>query len=247
VVSPVEVPILEDSSFKSVLHEGAILHRRADEKPRRRIIPFGLVEPMVPIEPIEPYPKRKPRGVHKPPAPLPPPANYARATELFADADYDGAIGALSALAALPRADAPVFRLLSRAYANKGMLSESEAWCLRAIGADGTSAANRYLHALVLIEQRRPDEAIAALREAIYLEPNFVMAHFMLADLYDRKRKRGESELHLKNALEALRTYRSDDELPESEGMTAGMLIENIAATLEDRRANAKRRVAWRA
>jgi chemotaxis protein methyltransferase CheR len=252
VVSPVEVPMLDGESFMRVVDKDAVLHRKVDGSPGPRVASAPLSEPLgdegaaaPPAPPSRPRSLRSPRRPEAPPPPAP--ATYERAEELFKDADYDGAIRALSALAALPLVEARVFRLLSRSYANKGMLSDSEAWCLRAIEGDSTSAANRYLHALILIERGKLDEAVTALREAIYLESGFVMARFMLADLYDRKRKSGESELHLKNALDALRNYRSEEELPESEGMTAGMLIETITATLEDRRANEKRRVAGRA
>jgi chemotaxis protein methyltransferase CheR len=151
--------------------------------------------------------------------------------ELYAVADYDGAIQVLVDLTARLPAHAPVFQLLSRAYANKGMLAESEHWCTRAIAADTMNAASRYLLALIRIEQHRPDEAMSALRKAIYLEPDFVVAHFTLGNLCRRKGKKREAERHLRNALLVLRRIPSEQELPESEGMTAGKLIELIAAT----------------
>jgi chemotaxis protein methyltransferase CheR len=151
--------------------------------------------------------------------------------ELYAAADYDGAIQALLDVTARPPARAPAFLLLSRAYANKGMLAESEAWCTRAIAADTMNAASRYLLALIRIEQRRPEEATSALRKALYLEPDLVVAHFTLANLYRRQGKKREAERHVRNALLVLRSIPSERELPESEGMTAGMLIELIAAT----------------
>jgi chemotaxis protein methyltransferase CheR len=163
--------------------------------------------------------------------------------ELYANAEYTGAIEILNVLASRPAAEAPVFQLLSRAYANKGRLSEADAWCLRAIAADTMNAASRYLLALIRIEQLRPDDAMSALRKAIYLEPDFVVAHFTLANLYRRRRKHGESERHLRNALRALQGFRPEEELPESEGMTAGNLIEMIEATRANGGSNGQRRI----
>jgi chemotaxis protein methyltransferase CheR len=105
------------------------------------------------------------------------------------------------------------------------------------------NAASRYLLALIRIEQLRPDDAMSALRKAIYLEPDFVVAHFTLANLYRRRRKHGESERHLRNALRALQGFRPEEELPESEGMTAGNLIEMIEATRANGGSNGQRRI----
>jgi chemotaxis protein methyltransferase CheR len=231
LVSPVEAPLVHRTIFTPVPHAGALLRKKAAEKPEYKAIPR------------ERPPARKPRRL----APIPerpkPAATYSGAMELYAHADYNGAIEILNALTARPEVEAPIFQLLSRAYANTGRLSEAENWCARAISADRINAASRYLLALIRIEQQRPDDAIAALKKAIYLEPDFVVAHFTLANLYRRKGKRHESERHLSNALLVLQGFRSEEELLESEGMTAGNLIEMITATRADGGNNGQRRI----
>jgi chemotaxis protein methyltransferase CheR len=230
LVSAVEAPLVPRSMFTLMLQAGALQQKKATEKTQQTAIPH------VP-----------PTGKPKRPAPtterLRPAATYQRAMELYASADYPASIAVLKFLAALPLVETPVFQLLSRAYANRGMLSEAEHWCTRAIAADKMNAASRYLLALIRIEQHRPDDAMSALRKAIYLEPDFVVAHFTLANLYRRKRKHGESERHLRNALLVLQRFRSEEELPESEGMTAGSLIAMITATRADGRRNEQRRI----
>lgn len=231
LVSPVEAPVIHGLYFTPLLHAETLQQKKGAEKPEQKAIPR----------------KRIPKRAPKRPAPIAErpkqAATYPSATELYARADYNGAIEVLNALAARPVTDAPVFQLLSRAYANKGKLSEAEYWCARSISADTMNAASRYLLALIKIEQQRPDDAIAALKKAIYLEPDFVVAHFTLANLYRRKSKRHEADRHLNNALLALRGFRPEEELPESEGMTAGNLIEMITATRANGEKNGQRRI----
>jgi chemotaxis protein methyltransferase CheR len=55
-----------------------------------------------------------------------------------------------------------------------------------------------------------------------------VLAHFALGNLAVQQRKLKESEKHFGNALLLLATYRAEDNLAESDGITAGRLIEII-------------------
>jgi chemotaxis protein methyltransferase CheR len=231
LVSPVEAPLVDRLLFTPLLHTAAVLHRKADARQKRYALPHLRTPPRAPQRPAPVA------ELHRPAA------TYSRAMELYANADYDGAIDILNVLAARPVVDFAIFQLLTRTYANKGRLSEAEIWCTRAMSADPMNAASRYLLALIRIEQQRPDDAMSALRKAIYLEPDFVVAHFTLANLYLLKRKHRESERHLRNALLALRSFRSEEVLPESEGITAGKLIEMIAVTRADGGNNGQRRI----
>jgi chemotaxis protein methyltransferase CheR len=231
LVSPVEAPLVQRSLFTPTAHAGAVLHRKAPVRPTPAIV---LKEQRPAREPKRPAPTEEQ---------LEPAATFARAEVLYAAADYDGAIEMLTMIAALPTADAPVYQLLARAYADKGMLAEAESWSLRAITADTLNAASRYLLALIRIEQRRPDEAMSDLRKAIYLEPDFAVAHFAMANLCRCKRKHAESARHLRNALLILQGHPANELLPESEGMTAGRLIDMITTAGADGGSNGQRRV----
>ncbi|MFA6505127.1 MAG: CheR family methyltransferase [Treponemataceae bacterium] len=222
LVSPVEVPLVDPSVFTPLVHTGAVLHRKAFEKPEYKTRPPSKpTNQKIKIDSKPPEPKTERNR---------PAITFALAQAFYADADYNGAIEILSSLASRPPVEAAVFRLLTRAYANNGKLSEAERWCRRSIAAEKENAASRYLLALIKIEQQKPDDAISALRQAIYLEPDFMVAHFTLANIYRREKKLAESERHLKNTLKILRHYRAEEQLPESEGITAGNMIEMIAA-----------------
>src|SRR6185436_19224684 len=69
----------------------------------------------------------------------------------------------------------------ARAQADLGNLSAALALCERALAADRHDPVAYYLHAVILQEAARPAEAEAALGRALYLDPDFALAHYGLA------------------------------------------------------------------
>lgn len=122
----------------------------------------------------------------------------------------------------------------ARALANLGRLSAALECCERWIVADKMAAPAHYLRAVILQEQGSLQEASLSLRRAVYLDPNFVLAHFALGNVARRLDKSGEAEKHFANALDLLRRQAPDEVLPESEGLTAGRLAETIASMTEE-------------
>jgi chemotaxis protein methyltransferase CheR len=118
--------------------------------------------------------------------------------------------------------------LLARSYANCGRLEDAATWCEAAIAMDKCSPGLRYLHAIILEEQGALEPAVAALKRALYLDQNFVLAHFALGNFYRRQSKQKEATRHFELALALLQSYPQEEILPESEGMTAGRLTEII-------------------
>jgi chemotaxis protein methyltransferase CheR len=140
----------------------------------------------------------------------------------------------IAALLALPGNHAPALALLARVRADTGKLAEARDLCERAIAGDKLNPGYHYLQAIIQQELGFLDESIASLKRAIYLDQNFVLAHFSLGNLALRQGKVREADRHLKNALAALTTLGKDDILPESEGLTAGRMVEIIRTTTEE-------------
>ena len=124
--------------------------------------------------------------------------------------------------------------LLIRSCANHGAADEAIAWCHKAIATDVFNPHFYYLLATVLLEQSREDEAMQALRQTLYLDGKFVLAHFTLGNLSRRQKKTKEARRHFHNALALLRQYQRDTILPESEGLTAGRLSDLIRMMLPE-------------
>lgn len=118
----------------------------------------------------------------------------------------------------------------ARECANRGRLDEALAWCERAIGADKLNPAYHYLLAVIQRELGRNAAAARSLERVLYLEPDFVLAHFALGNLRLAEARYREARRHFDNALALLRTRPHDEPLPAAEGLTAGRLGEIVAS-----------------
>jgi len=119
-----------------------------------------------------------------------------------------------------------------RALADRGNLAEALSACDEAIAADKLDPEMHYLRAIILQEQNGHGEAIAALKRALYLDPNFVPAHFAIGNLMLRRGNARAAKKSFENVLALLSAYRAEDILPEFEGLTAGRCREIIHATV---------------
>ena len=128
-----------------------------------------------------------------------------------------------------PPAAAPSIRRL----ANQGRLTAALDLSEQLIAADKLNPGLYYLRATILQEQHRESEAIASFRRSLYLDPDFVLAHFSLGILLARKRNRKAARKCFDNALALLTTYRNEEILPESDGITAARFREIIQATVQ--------------
>jgi chemotaxis protein methyltransferase CheR len=120
--------------------------------------------------------------------------------------------------------------LFTKILANQGKLEDAFHWCEKAVSADKCNPHLYYLLAIILEEQKKVEEAKASLKKALYLDNNFVLANFALANLSLRLGKIAEARKHFVNTSEILSKCEPDEILPESEGITAGRLSEMIGA-----------------
>jgi len=154
------------------------------------------------------------------------------ALALFQRGQYADAIDRLLDLLPVNRASSADLSLLARAHANLGQLCDALEWCKKAIAADRLNAGLYYLQATIQQEQGEMEAASASLKQALYLDQDFVPAHFALGNLSMRRGKSKESIKHFENAAFLLKKYKQEEVLPDSEGMTAGRLSEIINCTV---------------
>lgn len=77
-------------------------------------------------------------------------------------------------------------------------------------------------------------DAVKSLEQALYLDQDFVMAHFALANLGKRLGRHALSLRHYKGALRLLETVEAGSLLPESDGITAGRLQQVIRSAMAE-------------
>ncbi|HEX4086232.1 MAG TPA: CheR family methyltransferase [Chthoniobacteraceae bacterium] len=208
IVSPTEVSSEIFPQFTPVYFDGAILYRKGQAP--------ALPAPAWSM-PMDSFPAL-------------PPAEEPRA--LFEAGEFAEAKERIETAAGQAEPDVDQMTLLAKICANMGELSNALAWTEKALAADKLRPGIHYLRATILQEQGAMEEAAAALRRAIYLEPGFVLAYFALGNLALGRHRREEAERHFAHALDALAGYQADDVLPESDGLAAGRLRQIIESTL---------------
>ena len=124
-----------------------------------------------------------------------------------------------------------VATLLIRIYANQGRFNEALEWCDQTIAINKLNPGLYYLRAIIFQEQGTIDKAITSLKQALYLDQDFVLAHFALGNLARRKGRLKEAGRHFSNAFSLSRKCGQDEILPESGSITAGRLTEIIQST----------------
>jgi chemotaxis protein methyltransferase CheR len=120
-----------------------------------------------------------------------------------------------------------------RLLANKGRLAEALSACDEAIKSYKLAPGLYFLRASVLQEMNKSHEAIKSLKQAIYLDPDYIMGHFTLGNLFIRQGNIKNAKRFFNNALELLKTFSNDEILAESEGLSAEYIREIIQTNLQ--------------
>ncbi|MCX6652260.1 MAG: hypothetical protein NT137_02770 [Methanomassiliicoccales archaeon] len=120
-----------------------------------------------------------------------------------------------------------------RELANQGRLADAQALCEKAIAINKLDPGLHYLSATILQEQNREGDAIASLRRALYIDPDFVLAHFAMGTLVMHRGDKRAAKKCFDNALAILSSYQQDDLLIDCEGITAGRFREIVIATIQ--------------
>ncbi|MBE0546711.1 MAG: tetratricopeptide repeat protein [Rubrivivax sp.] len=225
VVSPAETSSVLFSRFTAVEFDGATLYRKDASARGPRFVSHGLTP--VPDSRQEPW--RLAQGIV--------PAENMPAVEVFPAvmaATSPPADACSAGTPPLPEQDQP--SLVARKCANEGRLGEAAEWCRKAIAADKLDPAHHYLLSAIEQEQGQVNAAVQSLARALYLDPHFVIAHYALGNLYQSLGRLSSARRHFDNALSSLQAYSPGEVLPESDGLTAGRLME-IIESMRSRRA----------
>jgi chemotaxis protein methyltransferase CheR len=155
---------------------------------------------------------------------------YSEAVAIYERGDYAAAEERVIAwLASHPKAGNALL-LLACICANQGRLDDALHWCEQAIAADRCQPECYYLLATIQEERNQIKDALRALQRALYLDPNFVLAHFALGSLSRRLGQFAKAEKHFTIARALLRTYPRDALLPAADGLTARALMDLLEA-----------------
>jgi chemotaxis protein methyltransferase CheR len=132
-----------------------------------------------------------------------------------------------------PSESTPLIAHVVRELANEGKLADAQALCEKAIAINRLDPGLYYLSATILQEQNKEGDAVASLKRALYIDPDFVLAHFAMGTLAMRRGDARTARKCFDNVLTLLSSHQQDDVLLECEGLTAGRLREIVIATLQ--------------
>ncbi|KPC55188.1 CheR family methyltransferase [Amantichitinum ursilacus] len=184
----------------------------------------GVTSP--PAAPVPAPHLPRPSALH-PPAPAP--AVIARHEIAQGLLDEHRYAQVITLIGETPTADE--LPLLARAHANMGQLAQAARWCQQAIERDKTDASLRYLAAVITSEQGDLEGAIQALRQALFLQGDFVLAHYLLGTLLARAGQGAAAARQLNVTASLLAGMRDEYLLPESDGMTVAQLRQMLQAS----------------
>jgi len=244
IVSSIETSLAPYSQFTTASFNGLTIYRKDLSSPPKAATPevykefvFDtaagdpgyIAEPEPPVYSCpEPPPLPEAEKAEKAP---PPPTPYQQALALYKQGLYAEVTERLPVMLAEGQVDSGSASLLARAYANRGRLVEALEWCQKAIAGDKLNPALYYLQATILEEKDDIEAASACLKQALYLDQDFVLAHIALGNLFTRQQKPAQAGRHFNNAISLLKTYPEEAIIAESEGMTAGRLMDIINST----------------
>lgn len=170
-----------------------------------------------------------PAPANEPGAPLlPEPVNFLTA---YAAREYDAAI-ALARDVLQRGDDVSAWVTLVRALANQGNLAEAESMCALALQRQREAAELWYLQAVLLTEQSQLTAAIRAARQALYLDPGWIVAHLAQGTALAAAGEREAAALSFANAERLLLAMPEAQHVPGSDSEPAGRLLEMARAQL---------------
>lgn len=138
-------------------------------------------------------------------------ASFGQALSYYQKRDYLKALEfCQKALPKLPN-PARAYHLLGCIYADQGEYEKSAEPLEKALKYDSLLFDAYFRLGIVYIKLEKPKEAIASLKKTVFLNPNFALAHFYLANLYRDFKEDNKALREYENALKALNSNSKAD------------------------------------
>lgn len=112
-----------------------------------------------------------------------------------------------------------LYNAKATAQANLGKLQQALESCYEALLIDATNKHTYFTNALILLELNKLDEAEALFRKALFLDHQFVEAHFQLGLLLLRKKKHDIGIKSLQNAFAIAKNKKPTELVSEYHGL----------------------------
>ena len=243
LVSPCEASQSVFSQFETADFMDAIIYRKSpSQKPYSLVANESVWEQTLETQNVPESPTHTSENDSSSPSPhslhsnntLPPSEAdlLSLAQTLYKDGRFEQAEDIAMQHLGKGREEPEAYALLARICADQNRLAESLSWCEKAIESGTLNPAYRYLAATVLEEIGDAAQSVRHLRQVLYLNPQHVLAHFALGNHLRMAGQEKRAMIHFRNAISLLERYPADKTIPDSEGLTAGRLVEIIESTM---------------
>lgn len=110
--------------------------------------------------------------------------------------------------------------------ANQGKYSDARIYCARAIKENDLLPEAYLLRGLILDMEGFFERALVEYQKVLWLDPGFVMAHYLAAKIYDRLTDTEKRLRSLRNTVRALEQTADQSTVPFSGGLSRGVFLE---------------------
>jgi len=150
------------------------------------------------------------------------------AKEFTKKRDYIQAITSYQSYLEKHQKDANGWYLLARVYANSGDLEQAKHACICAIDHDPLLVEAYYLSGLINEEDGTLEQAILDYKKTLYLQADFVLAHYHLSIVYQQLQDENQAERHRIQAIRILSRRSGDEIIPGADDLTVAQLLSMI-------------------
>ena len=131
------------------------------------------------------------------------------------------------------KAEKEFYFITCRSYANSGNLKKALDISRKLIDADKFDKESYFIKASIELELDRQEDALISLGRILYLDKDYIMAHYMIGNIYMSEGKMDEAVSHFSKAYNLLEKEKSGKILEQSEGLTVSRLMEMISIVLK--------------
>ncbi|MEI7811812.1 MAG: CheR family methyltransferase [Ignavibacteria bacterium] len=124
------------------------------------------------------------------------------------------------------------YLLTAKSFANTGRLDEARKWCAQGLSANKLNAALHLFLGILFQEENKTEQAIEAIGRAVFLNQDYIAAHFALGNIYRRNKNCADSRRHFKIILEVLEGFVETEIVADTDGMTAGRMKSIVLSSL---------------
>lgn len=121
----------------------------------------------------------------------------------------------------------------ARKLANEGDIAAALRCLEQALHSGPPTAELYHAKAMIAMESGHDRDAMQSLKKALYLQPDFILGHYLMGILQSAQNKRSEARRQFQAAGELLAALDDDEIVPGSDGLHAAYLLASVHSYMQ--------------